>query len=95
MNTSCKEYCIKYREILEKALATIRQNIENQSHLKDAADDYLSMAKNYLKDGKTLEEKGDFARALAAYSYAYGWIDAGVRLGLFYGVDRSLFTLYK
>ncbi len=95
MNTDVKEYCIKYRGLLEKALATIKTNIENESFLKDMADNYLEMANNYLKDGMVLEEKGDFTRALASYSYAYGWIDAGVRIGLFYGVDRNLFTLYK
>lgn len=95
MDTDVKEYCLKYRGLLEKALSTIKINIENESFLKDIADNYLEMAKNYLADGKTLEEKGDFSRALASYSYAYGWIDAGVRIGLFYEVNRNLFTLYK
>jgi hypothetical protein len=53
------------------------------------------MARNYLKDGKVLEEKKDYSRALASYSYAYGWIDAGVRIGLFYAKDRNRFTLFK
>lgn len=95
MNTDTKEYCEKYREILENALSTIKINIENESFLKDMANNYLEMATNYLKDGKTLEDSGDFTRALASYSYAYGWIDAGVRIGLFYGTDRNMFTLYK
>ena len=95
MNTNSKEYCLKYKGLLEKALLTIKENIKNESFLKDMAKNYLEMAKNYLEDGKVLEEKGDYVRALASYSYAYGWIDAGVRIGLFYGVDRKLFTLYK
>lgn len=88
-------YTKKYRELLEKALNTIKINIENESFLKDMAKNYQEMAKNYLKDGKVLEEKKDYIRALASYSYAYGWIDSGVRIGLFYGTDRNLFTLYK
>lgn len=95
MNTELKRYCEKYRVLLEKALNTIKINIENDSFLKDIANDYHSMAKNYLLDGKVLEEKEDYVRALASYSYAYGWIDAGVRIGLFYGIDRNMFTLYK
>ncbi len=95
MNVDCKEYSIKYKKLLEKALSTIKINIENESFLKDIADDYLSMSKNYLSDGMHFEEKKDYPRALAAYSYAYAWIDAGVRVGLFYGVDRDMFTLYK
>lgn len=95
METDVKEYCLKYKKLLEKALDTIKINIENESFLKDMAENYLEMAKNYLSDGKVLEGKEDYTRALASFSYAYGWIDAGVRIGLFYGVDRNLFTLYK
>jgi hypothetical protein len=90
-----EEYTIKYRLILEKAINTIEPNIKNESYLKDMSNDFLSMAKNYLADGKVLEKKKDLPRALASYSYAYAWIDAGVRIGLFYGIDRKLFTLYK
>jgi len=90
-----KEYTTKYKTILKLALNTIKQNIKNESHLKDMAVDFLSMANNYLKDGEVLEKKGDLVRALASYSYAYAWIDAGVRVGLFYGTDNKLFTLYK
>ena len=79
MNTDSKKYCLKYRDLLEKALSTIKENIKNKSFLKDMSDNYLEMARNYLKDGKVLEEKKDYVRALASYSYAYGWIDAGVR----------------
>jgi uncharacterized protein len=95
MNTDCKEYSEKYKQLLEKAIALVKINIENDSYLKDIANDFLDMSKNYLKDGKHFQEKEDYARALAAFSYAYAWIDSGVRLGLFYGVDRSMFTLYK
>jgi len=95
MNTELKEYTDKYKELLEKALTTIKINIENESFLKDMAEDYFQMANNYLKDGKVFQEKKDYKRALASFSYAYGWVDAGVRIGLFYGVDRNMFTLYK
>jgi hypothetical protein len=81
--------------LLEKALNTIKINITNESFLKDISEDYLSMAKNYLSDGINFEKKEDYARALACFSYAYAWIDAGVRIGLFYGIDRNMFTLYK
>jgi len=89
------DYTIKYRSLLEKALGTIKINIENESFLKDMAKNYREMAENYLADGRVLENNGDYIRALASYSYAYGWIDSGVRIGLFYGVDSNLFTLYK
>ncbi|MDD3178028.1 MAG: DUF357 domain-containing protein [Candidatus ainarchaeum sp.] len=95
MNTELEEYALKYKLLLEKALSIIKINIENESFLRDMAKDYEQMAKNYLKDGNIFIEKKDHKRALAAFSYAYGWIDSGVRIGLFYGIDRNLFTLYK
>jgi len=90
-----EEYTQKYKKLLKIAIETIKPNIVNESHFKNISDDFFSMANNYLKDGETLEKKGDLTRALASYSYAYAWIDAGVRIGLFYGTDRKLFTLYK
>ncbi|HOD89947.1 MAG TPA: DUF357 domain-containing protein [archaeon] len=90
-----KKYCDKYKKMLKKALSIIKINIQNDSFLKDMANDYLSMAKNYLSDGEYLEENKDYIRALASFSYAYAWLDAGVRIGLFYGIDRNMFTLYK
>lgn len=95
MSSELEEYAIKYKNLLEKALNTIKINIENESFLKDMAKDYEQMAKNYLNDGNTFLDQKDFKRALASFSYAYGWIDSGVRIGLFYGIDRNLFTLYK
>ena len=95
MNTELIEYTKKYRKLLEEALNIIKPNIENESHLKNISEDFLNMAKNYLEDGKILENKKDYSRALASYSYAYGWIDSGVRTGLFYANDRNRFTLFK
>jgi hypothetical protein len=95
MNIELINYTIKYRKLLEEALDIIKININNDSHLKNICEDFLNMARNYLKDGKVLEEKKDYSRALASYSYAYGWIDAGVRIGLFYAKDRNRFTLFK
>lgn len=89
------EFVEKYRGLLETALKTIKINIENPSFLKEVAEDYYMMANSYLKDGISFQEKNDLNRALVCFSYAYGWVDAGVRLGLFYGVDNKLFTLYK
>ncbi|HYA10477.1 MAG TPA: DUF357 domain-containing protein, partial [Thermoplasmata archaeon] len=41
-------------------------------------------------------EIGEPDRALAAVSYAHGWLDAGVRLGLLDGGgDASKFTLFR
>lgn len=51
------------------------------------------MASNYLSDAGHFEKKGDFVNAFAALNYAHGWIDAGVRLGIFDVNDNKLFTI--
>ena len=51
------------------------------------------MAENYLKDAKFFEKKGDYINAFAAINYAHGWIDSGVRLGIFDVNDDKLFTV--
>ncbi|HID47254.1 MAG TPA: DUF357 domain-containing protein, partial [Methanococcaceae archaeon] len=41
-------------------------------------------------------ENGDYINGFASLNYAYGWIDAGVRLGIFdVGDDDVNFTLAR
>ena len=54
------------------------------------------MIECYFNDAKTFIEKGDYVNAFASLNYAYGWIDAGARLGIFnVGDDDIRFTLAK
>jgi uncharacterized protein len=86
----------KYFRITREALAHVRVVPPRRSFLVGAADDFLSMARAYLADAETFERSGDRDRALAAVSYAHGWIDAGVRLGLLDGGDDDVrFTPYR
>jgi hypothetical protein len=52
------------------------------------------MAQSYLQDGRHFRASGDPVNALASFSYGYGWLDAGVRMGLFtVPDDTELFTI--
>jgi hypothetical protein len=51
------------------------------------------MTNNYLNDGKYYREKGELLIALASFSYAHAWLDAGVRARVFAATDDQLFTL--
>ena len=54
------------------------------------------MARAYLADARHFQAQGDPERALAAASYAHGWLDAGVRLGLLDGGDDDVrFTSFR
>jgi hypothetical protein len=86
----------KYMRLTGEALAKVRVVPPARSFLIGAADDFLSMARAYLADAKHFHELGDDARALAAASYAHGWLDAGVRLGILDGGgDDDRFTPYR
>ncbi len=86
----------KYLRLTREALGRVRATPPTRSFLSGASDDFLSMARAYLADAEHFAQKGDLDRALAAASYAHGWLDAGVRLGLLDGGDDDQrFTLYR
>jgi len=84
----------RYEKLTGKALETV--SIKNNLTIKErkVAEDFMSMARNYYSDAKFFRQNGELETALAAFSYAYAWLDAGVRAGLFDGKDNDrLFTL--
>ncbi|HTT14708.1 MAG TPA: DUF357 domain-containing protein [Thermoplasmata archaeon] len=86
----------KYLRLTREALERVSVPLPERSFLRGASDDVLAMARAYLRDAEHFAESGDAERALAAVSYAHGWIDAGVRLGLLDGGDDDQrFTLYR
>jgi hypothetical protein len=86
----------KYLRLTREALARVTPAPPDRSFLRGASDDFLSMARNYLADAEHFRAEGEFDRALAAASYAHGWLDAGVRLGLLDGGnDDQRFTLFR
>ncbi|MCI0496998.1 MAG: DUF357 domain-containing protein [Thermoplasmata archaeon] len=63
-------------------------------HMRRVAEDFLGMIDAYISDAGHFESMGDISRAIEAVSYAYGWMDAGVRIGLFdVAGDGDRFTL--
>lgn len=86
-----KEKLEKYSALTAKALKEIRENIIKGK--EKPAKEIIEMASNYVSDAMHFESKGDFVNAFAALNYAHGWIDAGVRLGIFDVHDDRLFTV--
>jgi uncharacterized protein len=86
----------KYLRLTREALAKVRAAPPARSFLAGASEDFLAMARSYLADAEHFAQGGDLDRALAAASYAHGWLDAGVRLGLLDGGDDDQrFTLFR
>jgi uncharacterized protein len=86
----------RYLILTGEALERVRPGAPRRSFLSGASEDFLAMARAYLADAKHFRERGDTARALAAVSYAHGWIDAGVRLGILDGGEDDVrFTPFR
>ena|SRR3989338_2330806 len=94
IDTIAPEKLKKYFSITKLALEKAKHSIPEKTHLRNAADDFLDMARRYLSDAEHFEKKGDMVTAFAALNYAHGWLDAGARLGLFdVNHDSELFTV--
>ncbi|MGD2246856.1 MAG: DUF357 domain-containing protein [Candidatus Methanofastidiosia archaeon] len=95
MKEITEEKITEYLRITEKALHIIKVLPPENSQLRKAADDLLMMATSYFNDANYYKEKGDYVTAFACVNYAHGYIDAGVRLGLFLGDDSDIFAFEK
>lgn len=83
----------RYERMLAEALAEAEAVAPADTPLGEAADECREMAESYLRDGRHFREVDDPVNALASFSYGYGWLDAGVRFGLFeIPADAELFT---
>ncbi|MCL4334036.1 MAG: DUF357 domain-containing protein [Candidatus Thermoplasmatota archaeon] len=91
-----EERCSRYIKMTNEALALVKVAPSKESFLSKAAEDFIDMCKNYLKDASFFFQKGDYENSLAACSYAYAWLDAGVRLGILRADgDYKRFTQYS
>lgn len=91
-----KEKVERYLRIEEEALSKLKIIAPKDSYLEEIARDNLVMIKSYYEDALYFYRNGDMLNAFAALNYSYGWIDSGVRFGIFDGSgDHRLFTLYK
>jgi hypothetical protein len=73
----------RYESLLAQALEAATPAAPDGTPLGDAAGACEEMARAYLADGREFRADGDPVNALAAFSYGHGWLDAGVRFGLF------------
>ena len=84
----------RYRKMLSGALEAVECSPDPGSPLFQAAMFILGRARELLDEGDLLARKGEDADALARYSHGHGWLDAGVRAGLFRVLhSRDLFTV--
>lgn len=86
-----KEKLEKYFRLSETALKEIKKKIIKGKEKQ--AKEIIEMVENYLSDARHFYKKDDFVNSFAAINYCHGWIDSGVRLGIFDVHDNKLFTV--
>lgn len=89
-----KEKTDRYARLLALARCAVIPAPEEGTALHTTADRIAAVVSLYAGQGDRYSGEGQNERALACFSYAHGWLDAGVRGGLFSVVSRrDLFTL--
>ncbi len=88
------EKTARYRVLLSRACMSLVPAPETDTCTRSFSEKILVIAGIFYAQGILWEESGDRDSALAAYSYGFGWLDAGVRSGLFRITgNRELFTI--
>jgi uncharacterized protein len=94
MNEITDEKLKKYFDIAERAFLKAKESSEGVKLevLKSARIDFLDTISRYMEDAKHFSQNGDKVNAFAALNYAHGWLDSGVKLGIFEVKDSALFA---
>ena len=84
----------RYAHLLDTARHAVRPAPEAGTAAGDFADRVLFIVSAYAESGNIRHTSGAHEEALARFSYAHGWLDAGVTAGLFTITDhKDLFTV--
>lgn len=94
MNEITDEKLSRYFGIAERAFKKAQDSKEGikLDILKSARENFLDTVERYISDAKHFLENDDKVNAFAALNYAHGWLDAGVKLGIFDVNDGKLFA---
>ncbi|MEM0155579.1 MAG: DUF357 domain-containing protein [Thermoplasmataceae archaeon] len=91
-----REKVEKYIRMEEEALSKLRISSPKNSFAGEMGSNFMEMIMSYFSDAKHFYSEGNYIDAFAALNYSYGWIDSGVRIGIFDGgEDNRLFTLLR
>ena len=91
VNSIAKGRLDKYKRLTTTALGIVKKKIVKGKEAE--AKEIIDMVSNYISDAEHFEKKGHDVNAFAAFNYAHGWLDCGVRLGVFDVHDNKLFTV--
>lgn len=84
----------RYAWMFSRACAALKPAPQDGTAMHDLAIDIRIKSIEWFRIGTCFISGGKYLNALAYYSYAYGWLDAGLRAGLFQILTApDLFTI--
>jgi hypothetical protein len=88
------EKTARYERLLDTARSSVTCAPDAATPPYLLATRVLQIAETYTLRGRWLREENRYEDALAGFSYGHGWLDAGVRAGLFVILaERDIFTV--
>lgn len=81
----------RYEAITGEALKQVQIIANKGTKEYELAEKFIKIAQDYYSDAKFYANKGDNITALAAFSYAHAWLDAGIKAGFLKGENKRLF----
>jgi len=84
----------RYYRLLREGIAALEPAPDGASILRKGAEEILLRANSALHEGKEHRSGNQILEALRKFGYGHGWLDTGVRTGLFRITgNRELFTI--
>ena len=88
------EKTTRYARLLDTARASVVPAPDPETSAHDFASRLIVIVACYATQGTHYQKENSLEDALACFSYGHGWLDAGVRAGLFRITrNRDLFTV--
>jgi len=81
----------RYENLTKEALEQVQIIAKKGTKEYELAEKFIKIAQDYYSDAKFYKSKGDNITALAAFSYAHAWLDAGIKAGVLKGESERLF----
>ena len=92
MELVTKDRFEKYLNISKEALNEAKKSPENVDITDSSRKEFIDTVERYISDAEHFAASGDIVTAFAALNYAHGWLDAGVKIGIFDVDNEELFA---
>ena len=78
-----KTYAQKELDRIRPVMENLRTRPGLDAGQKKHAEEFLEMIASYYHDGVHFFQKEEFLESFECFVYAWGWLDAGARMGFF------------